>query len=215
MKVIVTGFNPFGEFRVNPSQEAVYELPDIVKLGQDALEVRVVKLTLPTCCQDAFDLLSKEVESVLDQPFAIVLSGLADSRDKICLERFALNVRHFRIPDNSGHKWDEEHIHEGAPDALRTRLPLRDIYSHLDAAGFACDISNHAGTYVCNETYYRSLFAWQEHPHCRGIVFVHLPPYESYQHTDPELVDDRPPREIYALALQEIAVFLLGRQLCS
>lgn len=208
MKVIVSGFNPFGDFSLNPSQEAVKELPDFVKFDDELEQARVAKLTLPTCCLEAWEILNQELLATKDEPFVVVLSGLADGRDKICLERFALNVRQFRIPDNSGHQWDEEHIHEGAPDALRTKSKLRELNEHLNKKGFACDISNHAGSYVCNETYYRSLFSWQDTANCRGIIFVHLPPYESYRHTNPEHTDERHPRLIYAAALSEIAVFL-------
>lgn len=209
MKLIVTGFNPFGEFTVNPSQESVSELDAFVKHPETEMQLALVKLTLPTCCTDAFEEVKREVEAD-ELPFAIVLSGLADSRNKICLERFALNVRNFRMPDNNGHQWDEEHIHENAPDAIRTKLPLRALYSHLDNQGFACDISDHAGTYVCNETYFRCLHSWQENPRCRGVLFVHLPPYEGYIHTNPNPDETRSVKEIYTDCFKSIAEFFLS-----
>lgn len=210
MKVIVTGFDAFGTHELNPSQQAVDELPEFIKFKNGTEELRVAKLTLPTCCIDAWETLSKEVESEPEMPYAIILSGLADTRDKICLERFALNVRQFRMPDNRGHQWDDEQIHDNGPDALRSRLPLRQLYEHLDKNGYAVDISNYAGTFVCNETYYRSLHRWQDDPRCRGILFVHVPCFESYKHSDPAHLDERHPRRIYADALAEIAVFLMS-----
>lgn len=208
VKVIVTGFNPFGSYSANPSQEAVLELPDIVKFDDKSPEVRVAKLILPTCCLEAFQTLSGEVAASQDESFALVLSGVAGSQDKICLERFALNVRDFRMPDNNGHIWDEEHIELDGPDALRTRVPLKDLCQHLKNAGFACDISNHAGTFVCNETYYRSLFSWQDNPNCRGILFVHVPAYESYSPSNSESIEACQPRQIYTAVLKEIAAYL-------
>jgi pyroglutamyl-peptidase len=210
MKVIVTGFDAFGTHESNPSQEAVAELPEFIKFKNGTADLRVAKLTLPTCCSDAWDTLSREVEAGAGSPYAVLMSGLADSRDKICLERFALNVRQFRMPDNRGHQWDDEQIHNDAPDALRTRIQLKDLYEHLNQKGYAVDISNYAGTFVCNETYYRSLFRWQEDPQCRGILFVHVPPFESYRHTNPEHVDERHPKRVYADALAEIALFLMS-----
>ncbi|MBX9686325.1 MAG: pyroglutamyl-peptidase I [Candidatus Obscuribacterales bacterium] len=210
MKVIVTGFDPFDTFDVNPSREAVSRLPDFVKLNQNSEAVKVAKLELPTCCTDAFEKLCLEVEASADDDFALVLSGLASSRDKICLEKFALNERHYRGPDNNGHDWQDEIIHEGGPDAIKSRLPLRSLVQFLNQNGFAADLSHHAGTFVCNETYYRSLYRWQEKPNCRGIVFVHLPPYESYKHSDPSYVDEREPLQAYTDALAAIAAFIGG-----
>ena len=193
---------------MNPSQEAVLELPSFVKFDDKGGEAKVAKLTLPTCCEEAFKVVLDEVAKIGDEPFAIVLSGLADSRDKICLERFALNVQQYRMPDNNGHTCDEEHIIVSGPDALRTKVPLKELSVVLDNAGFACDISNHAGSYVCNETYYRCMHRWQNDPRCRGILFVHVPPYENYKHTNPDHKETRSAREVYTAALQKIAQFI-------
>jgi pyroglutamyl-peptidase len=208
VKVIVTGFNPFGSYTANPSQEAVSDLPDNVKFDDNSEGAKVAKLTLPTCCVDAFSALSDEVAATGDELFAVLLCGLADTRERISLERFALNVRDFRMADNNGHQWDEEHIHAEGPDALRCKVDLRQLIEQLNSAGFACEISNHAGTYVCNETYYRSLYSWQNNPNCRGILFVHVPSYESYKPLAPDNNDSRQPREIYTAALQTIAAYL-------
>ncbi len=206
MKVIVTGFNPFGTHAVNPSQEAVIELPDFVKIEDK--EVALVKLPLPTCCLDAFQGLATKMAECGGEPFAIILAGLADSRNKISLERFALNIRYFPIPDNNGHEWDQDHIFPQGADALRTRVNLRDLAQRLGNSGFAVEVSNHAGTYVCNETYYRALFCWQNSPNCCGIIFVHLPPYESYTASGDKPAEGGASPALYAAALKEIASFL-------
>jgi pyroglutamyl-peptidase len=208
VKVIVTGFSPFGSHTTNPSAEAVLELPDNVKFDDNRQPIEVAKLILPVCCLEAFNVLSAEVEKCLNSPFALVLSGLADNRGKISLERFALNVRDFRMPDNNGHELNEEHIDSHGPDALRSKVPLKDLAGRLTAAGFSCEISNHAGTFVCNETYYRSLLSWQENPNCRGIIFVHVPPYEAYKSAHLESTDAREPRELFTAALKEISSYL-------
>ena len=211
MKVIVTGFNPFGSHAVNPSQEAVIDLPDFVKIDDDK-DVALVKLPLPTCCLEAFETLNAKMSECGGEPFAIVLAGLADSRSKISLERFALNVRYFPIPDNNGHEWDQDSIFPQGPDALRTRVKLRDLAQRLENCGFSVETSNHAGTYVCNETYYRALFCWQNSPNCRGIIFVHLPPYSAYAGVADKPLEGGASRSIYADALKEIVCYLAAQK---
>lgn len=209
MKVIVTGFNPFGTLTANPSQEAVLGLPDIVKINDKTRDALVVKLILPTCCTESFQILRDVVQANSAAPFALILSGLAERREKISLERFALNIRDFRIADNNGHKWDEEYIYPQGPDAIRSKVPLRQLCRHLNNVGLASEISSHAGTFVCNECYYRSLFSFQQLPECRGVVFVHFPDHDSYK----PLAQGgfRQPGEAFTTALAEIALFLAER----
>ncbi|MBX9725591.1 MAG: pyroglutamyl-peptidase I [Candidatus Obscuribacterales bacterium] len=209
IKVIVTGFDAFGGNTVNPSSEAVAKLPSIVKFDDKSEAATVAKLTLPTCCSAAWAMLEPEVEQEQNYDFAVLLAGLAENRDKICLERFALNVRHFRIPDNNGHQWEEDFVCEGAPDAIRSKLEISELTKHLNGIGYAADISHNAGTFVCNETYFRSLHRWQNNPRCRGVLFVHFPPYERYRHSNPEKQDARNKADIYAQSLEEIIKLVL------
>ena len=54
LEIIVTGFDPFGEFSVNPSEVVAASMPTTVKLV-DAGKERQATLsafTLPTCCSD-------------------------------------------------------------------------------------------------------------------------------------------------------------------
>lgn len=208
MKVIVTGFNAFGGHAVNPSLEALKEVPDFIESYGVPEKIKVAKLSLPTCCSDAWTALRSEIEGLSGERFAVLLSGLAETRQKIALERFALNVRHFRIADNNGHLWDDEHIQEGAADALRTQVPLKELLNRLSAAGLCAEISNHAGTFVCNETYYRSLLNFQKNPLCRAVLFVHFPPCESYPLDDSAIARGQTTQKIYAEALCEIAAYL-------
>ena len=208
MKVIITGFQPFGSHKHNPSQEAVQALPESVKFNDNSATARVAKLILPVCCLEAFQVLSPLVAESLNEPFALILCGLSYPRNIISLERFALNVRDFRMPDNNGHNLDEEYIIPEGPEALRSKVPLIELNDEINRSGYACEISNHAGTFVCNETYYRSLFSWQEHNNCRGILFVHVPPYESYLSGNLSENDTAQVRRIYTEVLSKIAGYL-------
>lgn len=208
MKLVVTGFNGFGEISENPSEQTIHRLPDFVKVDETDEPIAVAKLTLTTCCSDSWVELKRAIESIKssapDEKFAIVMAGVAGMRDKICLERFALNVRQYRIPDNNQHAPDDEHIDLEAPDALRTYLPLKSMVEELNNAGYACDVSNHAGTFVCNETYFKALHEYNKDPNCTGVLFVHVPPFELYKHSNPDYKDNREPQQIFVEAMHQI-----------
>ncbi len=212
IKVIVSGFDAFGGNSVNPSEKAVERLPNFVKFDDETEAAPVAKLTLPTCCSDAWSILRAKVEQDSESDFAVLLSGLAETRDKICLERFALNVRDFRIPDNNGHQWDEGFISPEAPDAIRSKTNIGGITKHLNRLGFAADISYNAGTFICNETYFRSLESWQDNPRCRGVLFVHFPLFDRYRHSKAENNDSRDKADIYAESLHEIIKVMLRKE---
>jgi pyroglutamyl-peptidase len=189
MHIIFTGFDAFDGSDVNPSQVAVERLDRgllrDVGVPHDVFEVTH---TLVTCCNEAWAKVQAEVRAVASkgEDFALILTGMAGNRDRICLERFALNVRAYRIDDNHGHRWQEEYIDSTAPDALRCQLPLFKIVEELEHNGVRADISNYAGTFVCNETYFRAMQKWQQLPNCKGIIFVHVPQPIDYVGTNPD-----------------------------
>jgi hypothetical protein len=166
------------------------------------------------------------------ETFFIVLSGLADSRDRITIERFALNVRQYRIKDNNGHQHDGDAVVNGGPAAIETKVDARRLSRLLNKSGLPADVSNHAGTFVCNEIYYRALHRWQEDPRCAGIIFVHLPGLELFVPTAKHMLQRAKRREPslflrparlsskdrkhalgeYSRALLEVAMFLASSQ---
>jgi pyrrolidone-carboxylate peptidase len=104
----------------------------------------------------------------------LILMGLAATREALNLERFALNVRDYPIRDNHGHQYDGEEILPGA-SALKTDFPLLDLRKKLRSKGFPCAISNHAGTFVCNDLYYQSLNFKQTYGTPDLVLFIHVP----------------------------------------
>jgi pyroglutamyl-peptidase len=180
MRLIVTGFERFADFTYNPSQLAVEMLPDEISLANGDDLVRVNKLVFKGNSQDPWKELSSVLKQTEGSPTVVILTGLAGTRDRICLERFALNIRDFRIPDNSGNQPQDEQIAAGGPEGLRTRLPLPRISQHLNNCGYHCAVSNHAGTFLCNEIYYQSLLSGELRGHPHVSLFVHLPLPEYY-----------------------------------
>jgi pyroglutamyl-peptidase len=181
MRCIITGFDAFDNKRSNPSELAVKRLPTRFKPAGSSTELAFQPVILPTCCRKSWQKLKRAVGNIPRKAkFVLVLSGLADGRDRITVERFGLNMRDYRIPDNSGHQPRGESVVKGGPDALMSEVDVEKLSARLNKAGLPADVSNHAGTYVCNDIYYRALHKWQKNKRCLGVVFVHLPSPELF-----------------------------------
>ncbi len=216
MQLIVTGFDKFGGHAYNPSQLAVESLPEQIHLADKTEEVQVDRLIVKSCCFEAWEELDERLQHHQTTPCVVIMTGLAGLAESIRLERFALNIKDFCIADNQGHQPEDELIDVDGPDALRTVLPLPSFCKQLTSQGYACNVSNHAGTFLCNELYYRCLRAQQKAKKSPSVaLFVHLPCPEQYQATlrNSETVlelsdqDWTDTIDTYALAVVEIARF--------
>ena len=165
--VLLTGFDPFAGEAVNPSWEAVRSL-DGSRIGGH----RIVACQLPTSFGRAPRALRNALREL--QPAGVVCVGQAGGRTHISLERVAINVCDARITDNDGAQPRNEPVASGGPDAYFTRLPLPACLASLHLAGIPAEISNTAGTYVCNQVMYALLHALRAR---RKVPagFVHIP----------------------------------------
>ena len=179
IRCLISSFDRFGQLEANITEPVVDALPEIICSNSAGLEIQVQKLTLRSCCFESWSQLVRVLRSK-PAPELVVLTGLAEKRDEICLERFALNIRDYRIADNSGHRWEGEPIEPGGPEAVRTKIPLALIRDRLTTCGIACAISNFAGSFVCNEAYYRTLRHLDGSATKNAALFVHLPTAASY-----------------------------------
>ena len=148
-KLLLTGFEPFLKYTVNPTMKIVEALHGM-KIGQYTIHSEVLpvefELTGPT--------LMDHIEKL--QPDAIISLGLAGGRSKITPERIAINVND-GPKDNTGYAPVDEVIIEGGADGYFTTLPIRKMVETLNEVGFPAMISNSAGAYLCNNTMYRAL----------------------------------------------------------
>ncbi|GAA5533381.1 pyroglutamyl-peptidase I [Deinococcus aluminii] len=169
--LLLTGFEPFHTHPSNPSAQAAGAL-DGLTLGW----ARVVSALLPVEPHAAGDALRVLLER--QQPDALLLTGLAAGRPQVTLERVALNVMDFVIPDNAGQVYRDHPAcaDASAPAAYLSTLPLRAVVEAWRAAGIPGSISNTAGLYVCNFVLYRALHhlasAGRAHVPCG---FLHVP----------------------------------------
>lgn len=162
---LVTGFEPFAGHSLNPSAELARRLDGAVVGGVD-----VVGRILPV----DFARLDDAIATILSEldPLVIVNLGLAAGEPVIRLERVALNLAAFEIPDNAGRLVEAEALDPRAGPALWSRLDLPRIRQALLSHGIPARLSDTAGTYLCNAAMYRFLRATSPRVPCG---FVHLP----------------------------------------
>ncbi len=167
--VLVTGFDAFEGAAINPSWEAARALH-----GQEIGAHRVVAGQLPT--EFARSLPALQALVLAHQPRLVLCCGLAGGRAAISLERVAINVQDARIADNAGARPIDEPVVDAAPAAYFTSLPIKAMRQALLQAGIAAEVSQTAGTFVCNHVFYglMHLLAKQGPPGTRG-GFIHVP----------------------------------------
>ena len=167
MKVLITGFDPFGGESINPAWEAVKLLPDEIAGAQ------IVKLQIPTVVNKS---IQKIYDSICAEKPDIVLSiGQAGGRFAVTPERVAINITDARIPDNEGNQPIDVPIFEDGDAAYFRNLPVKAMVQAIKDAGYPSVLSNTAGTYICNHVMYGILYyIKKEFPNIRG-GFIHVP----------------------------------------
>lgn len=167
MRVLLTGFAPFGGEKVNPSWEAVR----LVRAEWEGLEVK--KLELPTAFGESLSLLTEAVREL--RPDVVLCTGQAGGRDRITVERVAVNIKDAEFPDNRGYQPAGEAIEAAGPAAYFSTVPVKGIVEAVQKEGIPCRISNSAGTFVCNQLLYGILHYGALHAPELRAGFIHVP----------------------------------------
>ena len=167
MKILVTGFDPFGGERVNPALEAVKSLPSVIH----GAEIRWVEI--PTVFYKSAEVL--EAEIVRYQPDVVLCIGQAGGRASLTPERVAINQDDARIPDNQGNQPIDTPIRLDGEAAYFSTLPIKAMVQAIKEVGLPATVSNTAGTFVCNHLMYQALYlADKKFSHMRA-GFMHIP----------------------------------------
>ena len=167
MRILFTGFDPFGGEKINPAGEAVKMMKNEIQGAE------ILKLEVPTVFGKAGEVLKKAVEQY--RPDAVVCVGQAGGRAAITPEMIAVNIMDARIPDNAGNKPCHELIIKEGREAYFSSLPVKDIEKNLNDNGIPSAVSYHAGTFVCNYLMYSLMnLINTKYPNMRG-GFVHVP----------------------------------------
>ena len=159
-KILLTGFEPFGGEKINPAQEALR----LVKTD-------AIKLYLPVEYDTAAHIVIEAID--LYKPCAVINIGQAGGRDGVTPEKYAVNLRNAKAPDNAGRLCTEEKILPGGPDRLESSFGAEAITKALLEADIRCSVSVSAGTYVCNDVMYQVLWKLKDTRIPAG--FIHLP----------------------------------------
>lgn len=168
MKVLVTGFEPFGGSEVNSSWETAVRVGQLAPKG-----VCMETLLLPV----NFVRAGKRIREVLREkrPDVLVMLGQRSKGESIDIERIAINMMDASSPDNDGYHPQEQTIVDGGEAAYFSNLPVKTLRDALLHRGIPARVSNSAGLYVCNSTYYNALNEIYEQELSIKVVFVHLP----------------------------------------
>ena len=174
-KVLLTGFEPFGGEKTNPSQEIARQLH-----GTMIARHRVAGGLLPCVFGAAIRELQYLIE--LHAPVLVVGLGQAGGRSEISPERVAINLDDASMADNSGQQPVDRPIVKEGPAAYWSTLPIKAIVGELRERGIPAAVSQTAGTFVCNHTFYGLMHQLRDQRKIRG-GFIHVP-YLSEQTGD-------------------------------
>jgi pyroglutamyl-peptidase len=168
MKILLTGFEPFDNSPINPSEKVVQSLAQM-----DIPNVQLATAILPVDRVRGPEILLEALEA--SQAQAVLCLGQASRRSAITIERVALNLLDFRIPDNAGSQVNDQPIVPEGTAAYFTTLPAREILEALKTEGIPAELSLSAGAYLCNQV----IYVLRHHLEIRGMNlpagFIHLP----------------------------------------
>jgi len=187
MKILLTGFEPFGGEAINPAFEILKSLPD----GIDNHEI--IKRELPTSYQKSIDVIKAILDS--ERPDVVLSLGQAGGSFGLRVEKVGLNLRDANSPDNDGHRASHETIFEDGEIAYYSTLPVKAIVKKLIQNNIPASLSYSAGAYVCNNLMYALLYLGNKHYQNMRCGFIHVPYF-------PEQIMDK--RNTFYMAPEEM-----------
>ncbi|WP_208560533.1 pyroglutamyl-peptidase I [Marinilactibacillus kalidii] len=167
MKILVTGFDPFGGESLNPAWEAVKKIPDTIGGAE------IKKVMIPTVFGKSAEVTEEAIKDF--QPDYVLNIGQAGGRFELTPERVAINVDDARIPDNDENQPIDVAIQEDGEAAYFTQLPVKAMVTEMKKAGIPASVSNSAGTFVCNHIMYQIQYMIdKKYPEIKA-GFMHVP----------------------------------------
>jgi pyroglutamyl-peptidase len=180
LNILLTGFEPFDGAAENPSRLAVLAVAD----GPHPPGTRIVAEILPVSYAHAGPALAEAIRR--HRPDVLIATGLAGGRAEISVERVAINVDDAAIADNDGAFRTDTPVIDGGPAAYFATLPIKAIAAAIRAEGVPAQVSQTAGTFLCNHVFYRAChLAATEHRMRAG--FIHMPWLPELANGEPSL----------------------------
>lgn len=166
MKILVTGFDPFGGEPTNPAIESVKRIDENIEGAE------IIKLEIPTVFHKAADVVEAKIKEV--KPDVILSVGQAGGRYGITVERVAINEDDARIEDNEGNQPIDVKIREDGAPAYFASLPIKAMVEEIKKENIPASVSNTAGTFVCNHIMYQDLYLAEKYGNIKA-GFIHVP----------------------------------------
>ena len=167
MKILVTGFDPFGGEPINPAIESVKRLPDNIEGAE------IIKLEIPTVRKKSLEKIEKAINE--HNPDVILSIGQAGGRFDISIERIGINLDDFRIPDNEGNQIIDEPIFPDGENSYFVKLPVKAMVQNVQKNNIPASVSYTAGTFVCNHVLYGVLYLIEKKYKGKKSGFIHIP----------------------------------------
>lgn len=167
MKILVTGFDPFGGESINPAIESVKKLPDKI------LDAEIIKLEIPTVAKKSINKIEEAI--IKHNPDVILSIGQAGGRFDITVERIGINIDDFRIKDNEGNQFIDTPIFEDGDSSYFSNLPVKAMVENIQNKNIPASVSYTAGTFVCNHVLYGVRYLIEKKYNGKKSGFIHIP----------------------------------------
>jgi pyroglutamyl-peptidase len=168
--VLVTGFEPFGSYSMNPSQVIAETLN-----GSMFADANIIGIVLPVNFTTSVERAVEAIE--LYHPNVVISLGLNAKADKIEIEKIGVNIKRYPLEDG---RWSFPRFLEKKSPLLRiTSLSTVDMVRKIQDAGIPAKQSFFAGTYICNALFYGLLGYGKDQSLNTSIGFIHVPLLDS------------------------------------
>ncbi|HZZ92118.1 MAG TPA: pyroglutamyl-peptidase I [Usitatibacter sp.] len=169
--VLVTGFEPFDGDDANPSWDVCTRLP------REVAGLRIETCRVPCEFRRAIEVVAAAIET--HEPSLVLCLGLASGRTHMGVERVAINCDDARIPDNAGVQPMDQPVAAKGPPAYFATVPVKAMVAAMHERGVPAEVSNSAGTFVCNHLMYGVLHFLAASGMATRAGFIHVPRAEG------------------------------------
>ena len=166
MKILITGFDPFGGEKTNPAIESVKRIDENIEGAE------IYKLEIPTVFHKAADKIEEKIKEI--KPDVILSVGQAGGRYDLTVERVAINQDDARNPDNEENQPIDVTIREDGKNAYFATIPIKAMVEEIKKENIPASVSNTAGTFVCNHVMYQDLYLAEKYGNIKA-GFIHVP----------------------------------------
>lgn len=168
--VLVTGFEPFHIYDINPSQLIAEYLN-----GTEIDEIRIVGFVLPVDFDESVEIVTNLINSY--NPVLVISVGLSAIARCIEIEKIGLNLK--KIPRNNSNGFFFKRLNPNGPFIMFSSINTWKTVTELRRSDISVRQSFSAGTYVCNAVMYSTLFFVEDKGLSTKVGFIHVPLLDS------------------------------------